>query len=214
MASTTYEPRLRARYDQEIRDALQAVWFCRMRLTGFDFYPDGDRAAVCAWDGSVWLVSGLADLNQENRELTWRRIASGLFQPLGLKIIDGKIYVTCRDQLCVLHDLNDDGEADFFENLNNDHQVTDHFHEFAMGLQTDADGNFYYAKSARHALKALVPHHGTLLRVTKDGSRTDILATGFRAANGVCINPDGTYIVTDHGPLRGLQTGGWCPRHG
>ncbi|MCH7728581.1 MAG: heme-binding protein, partial [Planctomycetes bacterium] len=181
-------------------------WFCRMRLTGFDFYPDGDRAAVCAWDGSVWLVSGLADLNRENRELTWRRIASGLFQPLGLKIIDGKIYVTCRDQLCVLHDLNGDGEADFFENLNNDHQVTDHFHEFAMGLQTDADGNFYYAKSARHALKALVPHHGTLLRVTKDGSRTDILATGFRAANGVCINPDGTYIVTD-------QEGHWNPKN-
>ena len=38
-----------------------------------------------------------------------------------------------------------------------------------MGLQTDADGNFYYAKAARHALPALVPHHGTLLKVSKDG---------------------------------------------
>jgi sugar lactone lactonase YvrE len=39
---------------------------------------------------------------------------------------------------------------------------------------------------------AVVPHHGTLLKVAKDGSATEILATGFRAANGVCVEPDGT----------------------
>jgi putative heme-binding domain-containing protein len=139
-------------------------------------------------------------------ELSWQRIASGLFQPLGLKIVGGKIHVTCRDQLVILHDLNGDGETDFYENFNNDHQVTDHFHEFAMGLQVDADGNFYYAKSARHALPAVVPHHGTLLRVSRDGSHTDTLATGFRAANGVCLNPDGTFIVTD-------QEGHWNPKN-
>ncbi len=48
----------------------------------------------------------------------------------------------------LLHDLNGDGETDFYECFNNDHQVTEHFHEFAMGLQTDAEGNFYYAKAA------------------------------------------------------------------
>jgi hypothetical protein len=84
--------------------------------------------------------------------------------------------------------------------------VTEHFHEFAMGLQTDADGNFYYAKSARHALKAIVPQHGTLLRVSRDGARTDILANGFRAANGVCLNPDGSFFVTD-------QEGHWNPKN-
>ena len=139
-------------------------------------------------------------------QLVWQRIASGLFQPLGVKIVDGEIFITCRDQLTILRDLNGDGETDFYECFNNDHQVTDHFHEFAMGLQTDDDGNFYYAKSARHALTALVPHHGTLLRVPPDGSRTDIIATGFRAANGVCLNPDGTFIVTD-------QEGHWNPKN-
>jgi putative heme-binding domain-containing protein len=178
-------------------------WLCRMRPTGFDFFSEGDRAAVCCWDGDVWLVTGLRN---PTGQLTWQRIASGLFQPLGLKIVDGRIFVTCRDQLAVLHDLNDDGEIDFYENFNNDHQVTEHFHEFAMGLQTDAQGNFYYAKSARHAKKPLVPHHGTLLRIAADGSRTDILATGFRAANGVCVNPDGSFIVTD-------QEGHWNPKN-
>src|SRR5205814_3674448 len=147
------------------------------------------RAAICSWDGDVWLVSGIDD---PARGLSWQRIACGLFQPLGLKIVGGKIHVGCRDQIVILHDLNGDGETDFYENFNNDHQVTEHFHEFAMGLQVDDDGNFYYAKSARHALPAIVPQHGTLLRISRDGSRTDILANGFRAANGVCLNSDGT----------------------
>ena len=135
-----------------------------------------------------------------------RRIASGLFQPLGVKIVAGQIYVGCRDQIVCLRDLNGDGETDFYENFNSDHQVTEHFHEFAMDLQTDSLGNFYYAKAARHGLPALVPHHGTLLRVSKDGMRTDILATGFRAPNGVCINADGTFFLSD-------QEGHWTPKN-
>ncbi|MFN0017750.1 MAG: DUF6797 domain-containing protein [Pirellulaceae bacterium] len=175
-------------------------WLAQMRFTGLDFFADG-RIAVCTWDGDVWLVE-----QQANAGLRWQRIATGLFQPLGLKVVGGKIHVICRDQLAVLHDLNGDGEIDYYECLNNDHQVTEHFHEFAMGLQIDADGNFYYAKSGRHALPAVVPHHGTLLKVSKDGSRTDILATGFRAANGVCLNPDGSFVVTD-------QEGFWNPKN-
>lgn len=174
-----------------------------MRTSGFDFYPDGKRAAVCTWMGDVWIVEGI---DQLEGTLTWKRICSGLFQPLGLKIIDDKIFVTCRDQLAKLHDYNGDETIDYIECFNNDHQVTEHFHEFAMGLQTDDKGNFYYAKSARHAKDSLVPHHGTLLRISPDGYKTDILATGFRAANGVCLNPDGTFIVTD-------QEGHWNPKN-
>ena len=124
-------------------------WNAQLRLTGFDFYPDGKRMAVCSWDGDVWLVGGSTIPKPGSR---WQRIASGLFQPLGLKIRDGHVFVCCRDQIVRLHDLNGDGETDFYECFNNDHQVTEHFHEFAMGLQTDAEGNFYYAKSGRHAL--------------------------------------------------------------
>ena len=181
----------------------QNPWNAQLRLSGFDFSPDGNQMAVCSWDGDVWLVSGLDNLADG---LTWQRIASGLFQPLGLKYRDGEIYVSCRDQIVKLHDMNGDGETDYYECFNNDHQVTEHFHEFAMGLQTDADGNFYYAKSGRHALPALVPQHGTLLKVSNDGATTEILATGFRAANGVCLNPDGTFFVTD-------QEGFWTPKN-
>jgi putative heme-binding domain-containing protein len=178
-------------------------WLCQMRPSGLDFLPDGRRAAVCTWDGDVWLVDGI---DEPSRGLAWRRIASGLFQPLGLKVVEGRIYVGCRDQIVCLRDLNGDGETDFYECFNSDHQVTDHFHEFAMGLQVDAEGNFYYARAARHGLKAVVPHHGTLLRVGKGGGPTEILATGFRAPNGVCLNPDGTFFLTD-------QEGFWLPKN-
>jgi putative heme-binding domain-containing protein len=178
-------------------------WNALMRLTGFDFMPDGKSMAVCTWDGDVWMVT---EIGAPATGHTWRRIATGLFQPLGLKLRDGQIFVCCRDQIVRLHDRNGDGETDFHECFNSDHQVTEHFHEFAMGLQTDGDGNFYYAKSGRHALPALVPHHGTLLKVSRDGRTTEILATGFRAANGVCLNGDGTFFVTD-------QEGFWTPKN-
>lgn len=176
-------------------------WRARVRPSGIDFIPNTDEAVVCTIDGDVWIIS---NITAKSDSLSWQRIASGLFQPLGIKYQNDEIYVTCRDQLVLLKDLNGDRETDFYQSFNSDHQVTEHFHEFAMGLQTDENGNFYYAKSGRHARTSLVPQHGTLLRVSADGSKTDILANGFRAANGVCLNPDGTFIVTD-------QEGYWNP---
>jgi hypothetical protein len=44
------------------------------------------------------------------------------------------------------------------------------------------------------------------LRVSADGETTEIIANGFRAANGVCLNPDGSFFVTD-------QEGHWTPKN-
>lgn len=185
----------------ELMPPFENPWKSRIRLSGIDFMKDGNTAIACTTDGDVWSITGLTS---GNNKLVWKRIGSGLFQPLGIKVVDDKIYVTCRDQLVLLNDLNGDGETDFYESFNHDHQVTDHFHEFAMGLQTDKNGNFYYAKSGRHAREALIPQHGTLIRVSKDGSKSEIIASGLRAANGVCINPDGSFFITD-------QQGYWNP---
>lgn len=113
------------------------IWRNQLRLSGIDFFQDKNKGVVCATDGDVWKVEGFTN---NSGKLVWQRIASGLFQPLGIKVIDEVIYVTCRDQLVRLNDFNGDGETDFYESFNNDHQVTDHFHEFAMGLQTDKEG--------------------------------------------------------------------------
>ncbi len=179
---------------------LNNPWKARVRPTGIDFIPGTDEAVVCTIDGDVWIVGNITGSDK----LTWHRIATGLFQPLGIVYHENQIYVTCRDALVRLIDLNGDRETDYYEAFNTDHQVTEHFHEFAMGLQVDEEGNFYYAKSARHARDKLIPQHGTLIKISPDGKESTILARGFRAANGVCRNPDGSFYVTD-------QEGYWNP---
>jgi mono/diheme cytochrome c family protein len=188
-------------------------WHSWMRFGGIDFFPDGKRAAVCTWNGDVWIISGVeGDL----RHLTWQRIATGLFQPLGLQIVDGQIYVLGRDQITRLHDLNGDGEIDFYENFNNDCMTSEHFHEFALDLKLGHDGNFYYIKCACHGLPASHPHHGTLMRVSRDGSKLEVVARGFRAANGLGVGPHGEFTCIDNqgywmpaNRINWIKPGGW-----
>ncbi|MCY3971516.1 MAG: cytochrome C oxidase Cbb3 [Acidobacteria bacterium] len=175
-----------------------------MRLGGFDFLDGGKRAVVATWMGDVWIVDGLG--GEEIGAFTWKRFATGMYEPLGVNTRGGEIFVTSRDQITRLRDLNGDGEADHYEAFNHDAQASAHFHEFAVGLETDAEGNFYYAKGAGHDFDARVPQHGTILKVAADGSSTEIIANGFRAPNGLVVNPDGSVIVTD-------QEGHWIPEN-
>ncbi len=185
----------------EVTDPEQNPWDSWMRFGGFDFFSDGDRAAVCTWSGDVWTVEGIED---DMSHLSWQRIATGLHQPLGLKIVDDEIYVIDRNQLTRLHDLNGDEEIDFYENFNYDIMNSEHFHEPCMELQTDEDGNFYTMKGAQHGLPARHPYHGTLVKISNDGKTSKIVARGFRASNGVCLDGNGVLYGTD-------QEGHWMP---
>lgn len=175
-------------------------WKMNTFIGGFDFFPDG-RAAVCTFHGDVWIVSGIDD---KLEKLTWRRFATGMFQPLGVKVVGGKVYVTGRDQITRLHDLNGDGEADFYENFNNDTVVTPNYHEFCLDLQTDKAGNFYYAKGSPWTPDVKSPHQGTMLKVSKDGSKLEVYATGLRAPNGMGMGPNDELTVSDN-------QGHWMP---
>lgn len=171
-----------------------------LRIGGHDFFPDG-RAAVVSVSGDVWIVSGLDD---KLEKVTWKRYATGLFQPLGCKVVDGLVYVLGRDQITRLHDLNNDGEADQYECFNNDCVVTDNYHEFALDLQTDSKGNFYYAKGSPWEPTVRSPHQGCLIRVSKDGQKFDIVATGLRAPNGLGMSPKDELTCSDN-------QGHWMP---
>lgn len=188
-------------------------WHSWLRFGGVDFFRDLRRAALCTWNGDVWVVDGI-DGNLDR--LTWQRVATGLFQPLGLKIVDDQIFVLGRDQITRLHDLNGDGEADFYENFNNDCMVSEHFHEFATDLKTDAEGNFWYLKCACHAIKAKHPHHGTVLKLPPDGSRLEVVARGLRAVNGLGVGPHGEILCIDNqghwmpaNRINWVEPGGW-----
>ncbi|MEN9678329.1 MAG: hypothetical protein RIS76_4225 [Verrucomicrobiota bacterium] len=171
-----------------------------LRFSGMDFFKDPTKAALCSVSGDVWLVSGLDDTLGT---LTWKRYATGLFQPLGLRIVDDTIYVICRDGLYRLKDLNRDGEADFYESFNNDIAITPEYHEFVLGLETDRAGNFYFNKGGNLGW-AKVPHHGSLLRVSKDGKKLTAVANGLRAPNGIGMGPHDEITSSDN-------EGNWVP---
>ena len=170
-------------------------WNALFFTSGHDFFANGD-AAVATIHGDVWRVSGL---DSRLQKISWKRFATGLYQPLGLKIIGDKVHVLERDQITKLHDLNSDGEADFYENVNNDCISAGGGHSYATSLETDSKGNFYFTKCAENT-----PHGGTLLKVPADGSRIEVVATGFRNPNGLGIGPGDLITVAD-------QQGDWVP---
>ncbi len=171
-------------------------WKAWLRLTGVDFFKDG-RAAVCTWSGDVWIVSGPLD------KMTWRRFATGLYEPLGLCVRNDVLYVLGRDQITELRDLDGDGEADFYRNFNSDTHTMASYHAFAFELHADAEGNFYYISDGQRVDSA-VPLHGALIKVSKDGSTSEIVATGLRAANGMSVGPNGELTCADN-------QGNWVP---
>ena len=178
-----------------IRLPFDNPWKALLFTSGHDFLDD-KSALVATVHGDVWRVSGIdATLNS----VTWTRYATGLFQPLGLKVVGNRGYVIGRDQITRLHDLNGDGEADYYENFNNDVFTSSGGHAFNTNLETDSKGNFYFTKCAESN-----PHGGTVLRVSADGAKLDVHATGFRNPNGMGVSPHDIVTVGD-------QQGGWVP---
>jgi hypothetical protein len=167
-----------------------------LRTSALAFFPDG-RMAVCTHGGDVWIVSGIDD---KLEKIKWKRFAAGMYEPFGLQVIDEKIYVTCKDRLVRLHDLNGDGEADFYESFSADDDVSTFFHAFNFDLQRDKEGNLYYAKSGQYTSYALP---GSVIKVSPDGKR-EVHCTGFRTPNGMGIMPDGRVTVSDN-------QGSWMP---
>lgn len=175
----------------------QTPWNTWFRTSCLDFFSDG-RMAVGTYGGDVWIVSGI-DAGLER--LTWKRFAGGLYEPMGLRIVDDQVYVTCKDRITRLHDFTGNDEADFYESFSADSDVSVNFHAFNFDLQTDVAGNFYYAKSGHGADFALP---GAIIRISPDGRQRSVVATGFRSPNGMGMLPDGRPTASDN-------QGQWMP---
>lgn len=159
-----------------------------MFASGIDFGERG-TAYICTIHGDVWKVTGIDDTLHE---LKWHRFATGLFQPLGLRVRDGKVLVLGRDRITRLHDFNQDGEADFYENFNDSMETSTGGHDYVTCLEVDAAGNLYYTDPKG------------VHRVSPDGRSQSLLASGWRNPNGLGVRPDGLITVAP-------QQGTWTP---
>ena len=168
-------------------------WKALIYCGDHDFLPDGS-ALVATMQGDVWHVSGFGQRDgQWSTQATWRRFASGLHHALGLRVGPDGIFVLCRDQLTRLHDLNGDGQADWYECFSNAFETSPAGHDYICGLQRDNEGNFYTASGNQG-----------LVRISYDGTRAQTIAGGFRNPDGLGIYPDGTLTVP-------CSEGEWTP---
>jgi azurin len=104
-----------------------------------------------------------------------------------------EIYVQGRDQITRLHDLNGDGEADFYECFSQAFETSPAGHDFICGLERDEQGNFYTASGNQG-----------LLRISADGRSATVLATGFRNPDGLGLNAAGIATIP-------CSEGDWTP---
>ncbi|HRN55536.1 MAG TPA: hypothetical protein PLL71_03745, partial [Agriterribacter sp.] len=168
-----------------------------IRPTALAFTNNG-RLLITTYAGDVWMATGI---DNSLNHISWQRIAAGLYEPMGIQVIKDRIYVTTRNGISILHDLNGDNETDFYESFFPDTDVSSFFHAFNFGLETDSEGNLYYVKPGAYTNNKMP---GNVLKISPDGKRSENLATGFRVNNGITVTPGNNIFVSDN-------QGQWIP---
>ncbi|MCF2499097.1 PA14 domain-containing protein [Dyadobacter chenhuakuii] len=177
------------------------------RVGGMDFLADG-RMVVSTWDslGSVYIVDGRKATAPNDIKV--KRIAYGLAEPLGLKVVDDEIYIMQKQELTKLVDLNNDELIDEYQTICNGWKVSANFHEFAFGL-VYKDGYFYGTLATAinpggASTKPQIPDRGKVVKISKkDGSFT-FAASGLRTPNGIGLGVDNEIFIADN-------QGDWLP---
>ncbi|MCU0419926.1 MAG: DUF1080 domain-containing protein [Cyclobacteriaceae bacterium] len=174
---------------------------------GMDFMSDSSLV-VCTWDsiGPVYRLEGVTRNNPEAIKVT--RIASGLAEPLGLKVVNDTVYVLQKQELTRLIDTDKDGIIDDYQTVCDGWRVSANFHEFAFGL-VYKDGYFYAALATAiepggASAKPQIPDRGKVIKISKQDGSFEFIAQGLRTPNGVGMGVDNEIFITDN-------QGDWLP---
>lgn len=163
-------------------------WKRNVRIADIGFFEDGRGAAV-TFEGDVWLIE---NIDKDLKNVKWKRFASGLHEPMSIEIIKNEMFVFGREGIVKLHDLNKDGNADFYENFSNVMSQSAESREWAADLVYGPDGSFYIAKGGSQSngpgvskqvakgFREGSKHQGSILKIAKDGRGYEVIATGLR----------------------------------
>jgi hypothetical protein len=182
------------------------------QVTGMDFLSGG-RLAVTTWGGSdattgeVWILSNVTG-STGPAQVTTKRIATGLKEPMGIKVVDGVVYVSEKHRLTELVDDNGDDVADSLRTVAT-WPFGNNFHEFGFGLLY-RDGFFYLNLSVSINLGGATtdpqpaPNRGTTIKVNRSNGQISYVAGGLRTPHGIGWGSGDDMFVTDN-------QGGWLP---
>ncbi len=177
------------------------------KVGGMDFFSDG-RLAISTWDaeGAVYVLSNLKAEDPEDIQV--KKIASGLSEPLGLKIVNDEIYIIQKQEMTHLVDTDGDELIDEYRTLCDDWEVTTNFHEFSFGLE-EKDGYLYANLStgiqpggASAVDQPLV--RGSVVKVSIETGKYEVVANGLRTPNGIGKGYKNELFVADN-------QGDWLP---
>jgi cytochrome c2 len=158
-------------------------WARRVRAADLAFL-DQNRAAVVTYDGDVWLVDGLAD--PKLSRLSWRRFASGLHEPLAIASPDGILQVATKNGVVRLYDHDGNGDADWFENFNDQMIQSQTTRSFPLDMAVAPDGSTFVTQGGIVNQSGVVSggtgtsHAGAILRIARDGRSSSVFAERAR----------------------------------
>ncbi|GAA0794522.1 family 16 glycoside hydrolase [Spirilliplanes yamanashiensis] len=171
------------------------------------------RMVITTWGGSnkvegeVYLVDKVTGATGPQK-VTYKKVASGLREPMGVAVVDGLIYVAEKHQLTELRDTNRDEVADEYRTVAT-WPYGGNFHEFAFGMLY-RDGNFHLNLSVAIDLGGAtttpqpVAGRGVSVVVNRKSGKVTTVAGGLRTPHGMGWGPDDKLLVTDN-------QGGWLP---
>ncbi|WFE20611.1 DUF1080 domain-containing protein [Solwaraspora sp. WMMD937] len=182
------------------------------QVSGMDWTEDG-RLVIATWGGSeevlgeVYIVENVTGPTSAE-QVTYKKVASGLREPMGLAVVDGTIYVSQKHELTELRDTDGDEVADEYRTVAR-WPYGGNFHEFAFGLLYRG-GHFYLNLSVAIDYGGAttdpqpIGNRGTSIKVNRRTGEVSYIAGGLRTPNGIGWGRDQELFVTDN-------QGGWLP---
>jgi cytochrome c len=177
------------------------------KVAGMDFMSDG-RLVVSTWDptGGIYLLDNVEQ--GDPAKITVKRIASGLAEPLGVKVVNDTIYVLQKHELTRLIDNDGDDVIDEYQCFAKGWRASANFHEFAFGLVYKA-GYFYAALAIAinpggASTRPQIPDRGKVLKISATTGEITYIARGLRTPNGIGLGVDDEIFVADN-------QGDWLP---
>ncbi|MFC8921232.1 family 16 glycoside hydrolase [Cellulosimicrobium sp. NPDC057127] len=181
------------------------------QVTGMDWLPDG-RLAISTWGGDrltelgeVYLIDHVTG-ETGAEEVTYTKVAENLQEPMGIKYVDGSLYVSEKHGLTKLVDTDGDEVTDEYDTIAT-WPFGGNYHEFAFGLLYE-DGYFYVTTGiamipgGNSLDPQLAENRGSVMKISKDTGEVEYVAGGLRTPNGLGWGADGGLYVADNQGVR------------